>query len=464
MEKLLTLPGVARKTANVVLGTWFKKAEGIVVDTHVHRISRRLELTANSDPQKIEQDLMRIIPREKWILFSHQIIWHGRNYASPASRSVSIVRSKTSATPPTKPGARSTCTRTRKRNPEFLCYTFSSITFSSIHVPEASIPCALRTLCYRHTHEHSVAKARRTDPARAQGHHRSQEDRLQAERAGRAAQPDHREALHDAPGGTRHVVPRRQERCLHLQHERTKNLWLVPAEGGWPVQLTVSDQRQTAPAWSPDGKWIAYQSDYDGDEQWDIFLVSPKTGKVVNLTSTREIAETDPTWSPDGRYLAYLVKPKTSAAHEIDVYDTLMREVKHITTGTPQDKGNFNPIWSKDGKFIVYTQEQAKGTDSNIFIADVQRERARCSRRTTESSAIQTMTFRPMANTFCSLRTPPTATKTLACWRLPPRKSRGSRKTNGKFAAANSHPTASTSPSAQTSTAVKTFTCRSGDG
>ncbi|MGB8580216.1 MAG: S9 family peptidase [Candidatus Sulfotelmatobacter sp.] len=149
------------------------------------------------------------------------------------------------------------------------------------------------------------------------------------------------------------------------------NLWLVPAEGGWPVQLTVSDQRQTAPAWSPDRKWIAYQSDCDGDEQWDIFLVSPKTGKVVNLTSTREIAEQNPTWSPDGRYLAYEVKPKTSAAYEIDVYDTLMREVKHITTGTPQDQSNSDPIWSKDGKYIVYTQEQAKGTDSNIFIADV---------------------------------------------------------------------------------------------
>jgi endonuclease-3 len=78
MEKLLTLPGVARKTANVVLGTWFRKAEGVVVDTHVHRISRRLELTTNDDPQKIEQDLMRIMPRDRWILFSHQIIWHGR--------------------------------------------------------------------------------------------------------------------------------------------------------------------------------------------------------------------------------------------------------------------------------------------------------------------------------------------------------------------------------------------------
>src|SRR6202161_2463902 len=113
------------------------------------------------------------------------------------------------------------------------------------------------------------------------------------------------------------------------------NLWLVPAEGGWPVQLTVSDQRQSSPAWSPDGKWIAYLSDYDSDELWDIFLVSPKTGKVINLTSTREIAETDPTWSPDGRYLAYLVKPKTSATHEIDIYDTAMREVKHMTNANP---------------------------------------------------------------------------------------------------------------------------------
>ena len=78
MDKLLTLPGVARKTANVVLGSWFHKAVGVVVDTHVHRISHRLELTTENDPQKIEQDLMKILPRDKWILFSHQIIHHGR--------------------------------------------------------------------------------------------------------------------------------------------------------------------------------------------------------------------------------------------------------------------------------------------------------------------------------------------------------------------------------------------------
>jgi endonuclease-3 len=78
MDQLLELPGVARKTANVVLGTWFRKAEGVVVDTHVQRIARRLELTKHDDPGRIEQDLMRIIPREKWILFAHQLILHGR--------------------------------------------------------------------------------------------------------------------------------------------------------------------------------------------------------------------------------------------------------------------------------------------------------------------------------------------------------------------------------------------------
>ena len=149
------------------------------------------------------------------------------------------------------------------------------------------------------------------------------------------------------------------------------NLWLVPAEGGWPRQLTVSDHRQASPTWSPSGKWIAYMSDYDGDEQWDIFFVSPTTGQVVNVTNTREIAEENPTWSPDGRHLAYMVKPKTSSVYEIDVFDTLMRTTQHLTSDTPKDKMNTNPIWSKDGKFIVYTQHQAKGTDSNIFFAEL---------------------------------------------------------------------------------------------
>jgi endonuclease-3 len=78
MEELLTLPGVARKTANVVLGTAYGIASGVVVDTHVIRLSRRLDLTKHEDPKKIEEDLIRVIPKEKWITFSHQLIWHGR--------------------------------------------------------------------------------------------------------------------------------------------------------------------------------------------------------------------------------------------------------------------------------------------------------------------------------------------------------------------------------------------------
>lgn len=78
MEELLTVPGAARKTANVVLGTAYGIASGIVVDTHVQRISQRLDFTKNSEPVKIEEDLVKIIPRDKWIVFSHEVILHGR--------------------------------------------------------------------------------------------------------------------------------------------------------------------------------------------------------------------------------------------------------------------------------------------------------------------------------------------------------------------------------------------------
>lgn len=78
MKELLAVPGAARKTANVVLGTVFGIAEGVVVDTHVQRISRRLDLTRETTPERIERDLMKSIPQERWILFSHQIIHHGR--------------------------------------------------------------------------------------------------------------------------------------------------------------------------------------------------------------------------------------------------------------------------------------------------------------------------------------------------------------------------------------------------
>lgn len=78
LEELITVPGAARKTANVVLGVSFGKAEGVVVDTHVFRISRRLDLTKSETAEKVEQDLMRILPQDRWISYSHQVIHHGR--------------------------------------------------------------------------------------------------------------------------------------------------------------------------------------------------------------------------------------------------------------------------------------------------------------------------------------------------------------------------------------------------
>ena len=82
MEELLTLPGVARKTANVVLGVAYRKAEGVVVDTHVKRLSKLLGLTKQTDPKKVEQDLIALVPREDWIDWSHLLIWHGRRVCS----------------------------------------------------------------------------------------------------------------------------------------------------------------------------------------------------------------------------------------------------------------------------------------------------------------------------------------------------------------------------------------------
>ena len=78
LDELITVPGAARKTANVVLGVSFGKAEGVVVDTHVFRIARRLELAKGDTPQAVEQELMRVLPRDRWISFSHQVIYHGR--------------------------------------------------------------------------------------------------------------------------------------------------------------------------------------------------------------------------------------------------------------------------------------------------------------------------------------------------------------------------------------------------
>ncbi len=146
------------------------------------------------------------------------------------------------------------------------------------------------------------------------------------------------------------------------------NIWVVPAQGGWPTQLTVSNQRQVNIAWSPKGRWIAYNSDYDGNEKWDLFVVSTSNGQVVNLTNSPEVAEEGTAWSPDGEKLAYSVKAKQSPNYEIDTIEILTKKVTHITVNTPPQLSNVYSLWSKDGRSIVFTQQRADGKDANIFI------------------------------------------------------------------------------------------------
>ena len=149
------------------------------------------------------------------------------------------------------------------------------------------------------------------------------------------------------------------------------NLWIVPAAGGWPAQLTMSEQRQAAPAWSPDGKWIAYQSDYDANEQWDLFLVSPANGEVVNLTQTPEVAEESPLWSPDSKRIAYAVKPRTAPNHEIALYDVASRTARALTRDTPADWSLEPVAFVPGGKWLLAARMHASGMNADAALVNL---------------------------------------------------------------------------------------------
>jgi dipeptidyl aminopeptidase/acylaminoacyl peptidase len=149
------------------------------------------------------------------------------------------------------------------------------------------------------------------------------------------------------------------------------NLWLVQSSGGWPRQLTVSDDRQSGAAWSPDGKWIVYQQDFGGNESYDIFAVPSGGGASVDLTSTPEISETRPLFSPDGKMLACDYKPKMSASTDIAVIDWSTRKLKKLTNEQSKDHLWSVVAWSPDGHFLYATRFFAGFTDGSVFRIDV---------------------------------------------------------------------------------------------
>jgi len=149
------------------------------------------------------------------------------------------------------------------------------------------------------------------------------------------------------------------------------NLWKVRASGGWPIQLTQSDDRQYGAAWSPDGKWIVYQQDHAGDELWDLYAIPSDGGEAVNLTNTPAIREQDPHWSHDGKTIAFEYKTKEGSQYDIALLDWSTHQV-HKLTNEQQPGYSWNVVaWSNDDKTIYAGRVNPPFTDADIYSVDV---------------------------------------------------------------------------------------------
>ncbi|HLJ18295.1 MAG TPA: S9 family peptidase [Bryobacteraceae bacterium] len=149
------------------------------------------------------------------------------------------------------------------------------------------------------------------------------------------------------------------------------NLWKVSSSGGWPIQLSQSDDRQSGAIWSPDGKWIIYQQDRGGGEIYDIFAIPSSGGEAVNLTHTDDISETAPEFSPDGQTLAISWKPKKSPMPDIAVLDWQTRQVRNLTKEQAKDHLWEFVAWSPDENSIYANRAYVGGTDADVYRIDV---------------------------------------------------------------------------------------------
>lgn len=151
-----------------------------------------------------------------------------------------------------------------------------------------------------------------------------------------------------------------------------QNLWKVSSSGGWPLQLTQSDDRQFGAAWSPDGRWIVYQQDSGGNELWDLFAMPSEGGEAVNLTKTPEIREESPLWSPDGKTIAFGYKPKDSPAYDIALLDWDTKKVRKLTNEESKNHSWGAVAWTPDGKTIFANRGEISGeSESDVYAIDV---------------------------------------------------------------------------------------------
>ena len=149
------------------------------------------------------------------------------------------------------------------------------------------------------------------------------------------------------------------------------NLWKVSADGGWPVQLSQSDDRELAAAWSPDGKWIVYQQDFGGGEYFDLLAVPAAGGGAVNLTGTKEVSETRAFWSPDSKVIAFERKLKSSAGSNIALMDRATRTVRELTHESSPDYTWSLAAWSRDGRWLLVERANIGFTDGSVYRIDV---------------------------------------------------------------------------------------------
>jgi len=149
------------------------------------------------------------------------------------------------------------------------------------------------------------------------------------------------------------------------------NLWKVAASGGWPIQLSESDDRQLSGVWSPDGKWIVYEQDAGGGEIFDLYAVPSDGGDAVNITNTPEVSETNPRWSPDGSMIAIASRPRASSNYDIELLDWKSRQVRKLTNEQTKNREWGNAVWSPDGKTIYADRANAGHTDSDVYRIDV---------------------------------------------------------------------------------------------